>query len=181
MDIPNILKQRKQLAKLVLDYDSARARFVQSSLSLLTYVHISPESFPYHSVDLIPVFPIFPCLSKLRWLQATKSIISGTNTQALTAKADLLKEEMDESMNKVELCKVNIMNKDDWCLCMASSGSFFIKVRAGHTTSVVLSGLCCSHVMEEPLQGVNKTCLMSLYADDKLLIDEGCIQCWLTA
>ncbi|XP_041818228.1 rho GTPase-activating protein 17a isoform X4 [Chelmon rostratus] len=65
VDIPNILKQRKQLAKLVLDYDSARAR----------------------------------------WLQATKSIISGTNTQALTAKADLLKEEMDESMNKVELCK----------------------------------------------------------------------------
>ncbi|XP_031604761.1 rho GTPase-activating protein 17a isoform X7 [Oreochromis aureus] len=65
VEIPNILKQRKQLAKLVLDYDSARAR----------------------------------------WLQATKSIISGTNTQALTAKADLLKEEMDEAMNKVELCK----------------------------------------------------------------------------
>ncbi|KAM3859740.1 rho GTPase-activating protein 17a [Diretmus argenteus] len=65
VDIPNILKQRKQLAKLVLDYDSARAR----------------------------------------WLQATKSIISGTNTQALTAKADLLKEEMDEAMNKVEQCK----------------------------------------------------------------------------
>uniref|UniRef100_A0A674DHC0 Rho GTPase-activating protein 17 n=1 Tax=Salmo trutta TaxID=8032 RepID=A0A674DHC0_SALTR len=65
VDIPNILKQRKQLAKLVLDYDSARAR----------------------------------------WLQATKSIISGTNTQALTAKADLLKEEVDEAMNKMELCK----------------------------------------------------------------------------
>ncbi|XP_030629266.1 rho GTPase-activating protein 17a [Chanos chanos] len=65
VDIPNILKQRKQLAKLVLDYDSARAR----------------------------------------WLQATKSIISGTNTQALTAKADLLKEEMDEALNKVEMCK----------------------------------------------------------------------------
>ena len=28
VDIPNILKQRKQLAKLVLDYDSARARWV---------------------------------------------------------------------------------------------------------------------------------------------------------
>uniref|UniRef100_A0AAX7VEL2 Rho GTPase activating protein 17a n=1 Tax=Astatotilapia calliptera TaxID=8154 RepID=A0AAX7VEL2_ASTCA len=62
VEIPNILKQRKQLAKLVLDYDSARAR----------------------------------------WLQATKSIISGTNTQALTAKADLLKEEVDEAMNKVD-------------------------------------------------------------------------------
>uniref|UniRef100_A0A6Q2YIY4 Rho GTPase-activating protein 17 n=1 Tax=Esox lucius TaxID=8010 RepID=A0A6Q2YIY4_ESOLU len=65
VEIPNILKQRKQLARLVLDYDSARAR----------------------------------------WLQATKSIISGTNTQALTAKADLLKEEVDEAMNKMELCK----------------------------------------------------------------------------
>uniref|UniRef100_W5MDL6 Rho GTPase-activating protein 17 n=1 Tax=Lepisosteus oculatus TaxID=7918 RepID=W5MDL6_LEPOC len=65
MDIPNILKQRKQLAKMVLDYDSARAR----------------------------------------WSQATKSIISGTNFQALTAKADSLKEEVDEAMNKVELCK----------------------------------------------------------------------------
>uniref|UniRef100_A0AAQ5YPM3 Rho GTPase activating protein 17a n=1 Tax=Amphiprion ocellaris TaxID=80972 RepID=A0AAQ5YPM3_AMPOC len=73
VDIPNILKQRKQLAKLVLDYDSARAR----------------------------------------WLQATKSIISGTNTQALTAKADLLKEEVDEAMNKVELCKVTSMNTND--------------------------------------------------------------------
>uniref|UniRef100_A0A8C8MLB4 Rho GTPase activating protein 17a n=1 Tax=Oncorhynchus tshawytscha TaxID=74940 RepID=A0A8C8MLB4_ONCTS len=68
VDIPNILKQRKQLARLVLDYDSARAR----------------------------------------WLQATKSIISGTNTQALTAKADLLKEEVDEAMNKMELCKVSV-------------------------------------------------------------------------
>uniref|UniRef100_A0A3P8UL95 BAR domain-containing protein n=1 Tax=Cynoglossus semilaevis TaxID=244447 RepID=A0A3P8UL95_CYNSE len=28
VDVPNILKQRKQLAKLVLDYDSARARSV---------------------------------------------------------------------------------------------------------------------------------------------------------
>ncbi|XP_062859230.1 rho GTPase-activating protein 17a isoform X2 [Trichomycterus rosablanca] len=65
VDIPNILKQRRQLAKLVLDYDSA----------------------------------------KTRWSQATKSIISGTNTQALTAKADSLKEEMDEAMNKMELCK----------------------------------------------------------------------------
>uniref|UniRef100_A0AAY4CCY1 Rho GTPase-activating protein 17 n=1 Tax=Denticeps clupeoides TaxID=299321 RepID=A0AAY4CCY1_9TELE len=65
LDIPNIMKQRKQLSKLVLDYDSARAR----------------------------------------WLQATKSMISGTNTLALTAKADSLKEEVDEAMNKVEQCK----------------------------------------------------------------------------
>ncbi|KAM4598447.1 rho GTPase-activating protein 17b isoform 3-T3 [Polymixia lowei] len=60
VDIPNILKQRKQLAKLVLDYDSAKAR----------------------------------------WYQATKS-----NNQAMAAKADSLKDEMEEALNKVEICK----------------------------------------------------------------------------
>ncbi|XP_078126751.1 rho GTPase-activating protein 17b isoform X4 [Sander vitreus] len=60
VEIPNILKQRKQLAKLVLDYDSA----------------------------------------KTRWYQATKS----TN-QAMAAKTDSLKDEMDEALNKVEICK----------------------------------------------------------------------------
>ncbi|KAM7372040.1 hypothetical protein PAMP_009237 [Pampus punctatissimus] len=60
VEIPNILKQRKQLAKLVLDYDSAKAR----------------------------------------WYQATKS-----NNQAMAAKADSLKDEMDEALNKVEICK----------------------------------------------------------------------------
>ncbi|XP_017349097.1 rho GTPase-activating protein 17b isoform X1 [Ictalurus punctatus] len=65
VDIPNIMKQRKQLAKLVLDYDSARARY----------------------------------------LQATKAILTATNNQAMTAKADSCKEEMDEAHNKVEICK----------------------------------------------------------------------------
>ncbi|XP_040012592.1 rho GTPase-activating protein 17b isoform X3 [Xiphias gladius] len=60
VEIPNILKQRKQLAKLVLDYDSA----------------------------------------KTRWYQAAKS-----NNQAMAAKADSLKDEMDEALNKVEICK----------------------------------------------------------------------------
>ncbi|XP_069569580.1 rho GTPase-activating protein 17b isoform X3 [Brachyistius frenatus] len=60
VDIPNILKQRKQLAKLVLDYDSA----------------------------------------KTRWYQATKS-----NNMAMAAKVDSLKDEMDEALNKVEICK----------------------------------------------------------------------------
>ncbi|XP_071329866.1 rho GTPase-activating protein 17b isoform X4 [Trachinotus anak] len=60
VEIPNILKQRKQLAKLVLDYDSARTR----------------------------------------WYQAAKS-----NNQAMAAKADSLKDEMDEALNKVEICK----------------------------------------------------------------------------
>ncbi|XP_026772617.2 rho GTPase-activating protein 17b isoform X2 [Pangasianodon hypophthalmus] len=65
VDIPNIMKQRKQLAKLVLDYDSARARY----------------------------------------LQATKAILTATNNQAMAAKADSCKEEMDEAHNKVEICK----------------------------------------------------------------------------
>lgn len=116
MDIPNILKQRKQLAKLVLDYDSARARFVQTSLSPVCQTicrgHTGrkkkqPEVKVLKTFAIMMMFFFFNFdLSKLRWLQATKSIISGTNTQALTAKADLLKEEMDESMNKVEQCKV---------------------------------------------------------------------------
>ncbi|TSO37040.1 Rho GTPase-activating protein 17 [Bagarius yarrelli] len=65
IDIPNIMKQRKQLAKLVLDYDSARARY----------------------------------------LQANKAILTATNNQAMAAKADSCKEEMDEAHNKVEICK----------------------------------------------------------------------------
>ncbi|XP_062840856.1 rho GTPase-activating protein 17b isoform X2 [Trichomycterus rosablanca] len=65
VDIPNIVKQRKQLAKLVLDYDSARARH----------------------------------------FQASKAIMSATNNQAMAAKADSAKEEMDEAHNKVEICK----------------------------------------------------------------------------
>uniref|UniRef100_A0A8C6TGH0 Rho GTPase activating protein 17b n=1 Tax=Neogobius melanostomus TaxID=47308 RepID=A0A8C6TGH0_9GOBI len=60
VDIPNILKQRKQLAKLVLDFDSA----------------------------------------KTRWYQATKS-----SNPAMAAKVDSLKDEMDEALNKVEICK----------------------------------------------------------------------------
>uniref|UniRef100_A0AAZ3S2K0 Rho GTPase activating protein 17b n=1 Tax=Oncorhynchus tshawytscha TaxID=74940 RepID=A0AAZ3S2K0_ONCTS len=66
VDIPNILRQRKQLAKLVLDYDSARAR----------------------------------------WLQASKSIHFSTNYQATAAKVETLKDEMDEALNKVEMCKL---------------------------------------------------------------------------
>ncbi|KAI1883939.1 hypothetical protein AGOR_G00221240 [Albula goreensis] len=65
VEIPNIQKQRKQLAKLVLDYDSAKNRYFQLS----------------------------------------KSAISSASNQALTVKADCLKEEMDEALKKVEMCK----------------------------------------------------------------------------
>ncbi|KAJ3601728.1 hypothetical protein NHX12_032695, partial [Muraenolepis orangiensis] len=60
VEIPNVMKQRKQLAKLVLDYDSAKAR----------------------------------------WYQATR-----TSNQAMASKVDSLKDEMDEALNKVEICK----------------------------------------------------------------------------
>lgn len=80
---------------MVLDYDSARAR----SVCVCLVLDVSRPSSVFLTFA-------FHCCSGLRWLQATKSIISGTNTQALTAKADLLKEEVDEAMNKVELCKV---------------------------------------------------------------------------
>lgn len=46
----------------------------------------------------------YDCLndsSVSRWYQATKS-----NNQAVVAKADSLKDEMDEALNKVEICKV---------------------------------------------------------------------------
>ncbi|XP_042563735.1 rho GTPase-activating protein 17b isoform X2 [Clupea harengus] len=61
VDIPNIMKHKRQLAKLVLDYDSAKARYYQASKSV--------------------------------------------GNQALAAKADSLKDEMDEALNKVEICK----------------------------------------------------------------------------
>ncbi|XP_017277317.1 rho GTPase-activating protein 17b isoform X2 [Kryptolebias marmoratus] len=60
VDIPNIFKQRKQLAKLVLDYDSAKNRLLQTSRS---------------------------------------------SNLAVASKGDSLKDEMDEALNKVEICK----------------------------------------------------------------------------
>ncbi|XP_069503464.1 rho GTPase-activating protein 17 isoform X5 [Ambystoma mexicanum] len=42
-DIPNIQKQRKQLAKLVLDWDSARARWNQANKSLGTNFQMHPS------------------------------------------------------------------------------------------------------------------------------------------
>lgn len=105
MDIPNILKQRRQLAKLVLDYDSARTRWFEVSNLRIISIRITVSVIASHLVFCNDPY-FYPSCLTIRWLQATKSIISGTNTQALTAKADSLKEEMDEAMNKMELCKV---------------------------------------------------------------------------
>lgn len=65
VEIPNIQKQRKHLAKLVLDMDSARTRYYQS----------------------------------------TKSSGLSSNLQATGAKADHLREEMEEAANRMEICR----------------------------------------------------------------------------
>ncbi|XP_061612168.1 rho GTPase-activating protein 44 isoform X6 [Phyllopteryx taeniolatus] len=65
VEIPNIQKQRKHLAKLVLDMDSARTRYYQSSKS---------SGLP-------------------------------SNLQPSGAKADHLREEMEEAANRMEICR----------------------------------------------------------------------------
>ncbi|KAJ8246262.1 hypothetical protein GJAV_G00265600 [Gymnothorax javanicus] len=65
VEIPNIQKQRKHLAKLVLDMDSARTR----------------------------------------WHQASKSSGLSSNLQPTGAKADALREEMEEAANRMEICR----------------------------------------------------------------------------
>ncbi|XP_010129557.1 PREDICTED: rho GTPase-activating protein 44, partial [Buceros rhinoceros silvestris] len=65
VEIPNIQKQRKHLAKLVLDMDSSRTR----------------------------------------WQQSAKSSGLAGNLQPSGAKADALREEMEEAANRVEICR----------------------------------------------------------------------------
>ncbi|XP_016889694.1 rho GTPase-activating protein 44-like isoform X4 [Cynoglossus semilaevis] len=65
VEVPNIQKQRKHLAKLVLDMDSARTRYYQS----------------------------------------TKSSGLSSNLQSTGAKADHLREEMEEAANRMEICR----------------------------------------------------------------------------
>ncbi|KAJ8384724.1 hypothetical protein AAFF_G00199300 [Aldrovandia affinis] len=65
MEIPNIQKQRRHLAKLVLDMDSSRTR----------------------------------------WQQSSKSSSHPSNQQQGGAKADHLREEMEEAANRMEICR----------------------------------------------------------------------------
>ncbi|XP_062387915.1 rho GTPase-activating protein 44 [Sardina pilchardus] len=65
VEIPNIQKQRKHLAKLVLDMDSARTR----------------------------------------WQQSSKSSSHPSNLQTGGAKSDSLREEMEETANRMEICR----------------------------------------------------------------------------
>lgn len=50
-----------------------------------------------------------------RWYQATKS----TN-QAMAAKVDSLRDEMDEALNKVEACKVGVAFSQEVFISLAS-------------------------------------------------------------
>ncbi|KAI4900937.1 hypothetical protein NFI96_015563, partial [Prochilodus magdalenae] len=65
VEIPNIQKQRKHLTKLVLDMDSARTR----------------------------------------WHQSSKSSTLSIKEQPLGAKADALREELEEAANRMEICR----------------------------------------------------------------------------
>ncbi|XP_060060432.1 rho GTPase-activating protein 44 isoform X2 [Erinaceus europaeus] len=65
VEIPNIQKQRKHLGKLVLDMDSSRTR----------------------------------------WQQTSKSSGLSSSLQPAGAKADALREEMEEAANRVEICR----------------------------------------------------------------------------
>ncbi|XP_048038784.1 rho GTPase-activating protein 44 isoform X5 [Megalobrama amblycephala] len=65
VEIPNIQKQRKHLAKLVLDMDSARTR----------------------------------------WQQSSKSSSHPSNVQQGGAKSESLREEMEETANRMEICR----------------------------------------------------------------------------
>ncbi|KAG9337882.1 hypothetical protein JZ751_027534 [Albula glossodonta] len=65
VEIPNIQKQRRHLAKLVLDMDSSRTR----------------------------------------WQQSSKSSSHPSNQQQGGAKADHLREEMEEAANRMEICR----------------------------------------------------------------------------
>ncbi|XP_067860371.1 rho GTPase-activating protein 44 isoform X8 [Heptranchias perlo] len=80
VDIPNIQKQRKHLAKLVLDMDSARTR----------------------------------------WQQSSKSSGLSSNLQSSGAKADALREEMEEAANRVEICRVPAITGDQLAADMYS-------------------------------------------------------------
>uniref|UniRef100_A0A8C7QM59 Rho GTPase activating protein 17b n=1 Tax=Oncorhynchus mykiss TaxID=8022 RepID=A0A8C7QM59_ONCMY len=119
VDIPNILRQRKQLAKLVLDYDSARAR----------------------------------------WLQASKSIHFSTNYQATAAKVETLKDEMDEALNKVEMCKDQL--SADMYNFSSKEGDYnriFVSSHAVHDNETDLRwrpccALCTDSWMEKPAYG----------------------------
>ncbi|XP_043329680.1 rho GTPase-activating protein 44 isoform X1 [Cervus canadensis] len=74
VEIPNIQKQRKHLAKLVLDMDSSRTRQDESD-------------------------------GGCRWQQTSKSSGLSSSSQPAGAKADALREEMEEAANRVEICR----------------------------------------------------------------------------
>lgn len=109
-EIPNILKQRKQLAKLVLDYDSAKARYIWC----LKYEIL----FVWDLIGFSSRFNCFFCFLLRLSLSYAENVhillafrykaAKSNNSQAMAGKLEPLKDEMDEALNKVEICKVNI-------------------------------------------------------------------------
>ncbi|TNN28792.1 Rho GTPase-activating protein 44 [Liparis tanakae] len=90
VEIPNIQKQRKHLAKLVLDMDSARTR----SETVLSIILLSSSDRAAHYLH-----------RRLEFYQSTKSSGLSGNLQPSGAKADHHREEMEEAANRMEICR----------------------------------------------------------------------------
>lgn len=97
IEIPNIQKQRKHLAKLVLDMDSSRARW-DAQIFMQWIISFSRRDTP----ALMMSFSSLNC----RWHQSSKSSTLSNKETSTGAKADALREEMEEAANRVEICRV---------------------------------------------------------------------------
>uniref|UniRef100_A0A8D3C6U4 Rho GTPase activating protein 17b n=1 Tax=Scophthalmus maximus TaxID=52904 RepID=A0A8D3C6U4_SCOMX len=132
VEIPNILKQRKQLAKLVLDYDSA----------------------------------------KTRWYQASKSY-----NQAMAAKADSLKDEMDEALNKVEICKDQLSaDMYNFASKEGEYARYYVLVSAPFRADVKYSWMekpAFGTALEEHLKRSNREIALPLEACVMMLLETG--------
>ncbi|KAL2297548.1 hypothetical protein Nmel_016088, partial [Mimus melanotis] len=128
VEIPNIQKQRKHLAKLVLDMDSSRTRKMlrlcgeaEDKLAQeLIHFELQVERdvieplFVLAEVEIPNIQKQRKHLAKLvldmdssrtRWQQSVKSSGLASNLQPSGAKADALREEMEEAANRVEICR----------------------------------------------------------------------------
>lgn len=101
VDIPNIQKQRKHLAKLVLDMDSARTRWSPRPHSCSVQELRSGDKEPIKCNGF--VF-LLPCAH--RFQQSSKSS-SHPSTLQPGAKSESLREEMEEAANRMEICRVS--------------------------------------------------------------------------
>ncbi|KAI1232255.1 hypothetical protein IHE44_0006697, partial [Lamprotornis superbus] len=104
VEIPNIQKQRKHLAKLVLDMDSSRTR----------------------------------------WQQSVKSSGLASNLQPSGAKADALREEMEEAANRVEICRDQLSaDMYNFVAKEVDYANYFQTVSATHPQGCPCPWQCC--------------------------------------